>query len=107
DKKFDFVVGNPPYGKVALSQKQRQYFAESVYGHANTYGVFLHLGVVLLKPQGRLGYVVPASMLSGLYFQNLRRFLTEHCRIQAIAQIDQRENVFDSVLQEVMLLVLE
>ena len=106
-KPFDVVIGNPPYGKTRLTEAQRQYFAASLYGHANTYGLFLHLGVELLKPNGVLGYVIPASMLSGLYFQNLRRYLANECRFRAIVQFEKREGIFDSVLQEVMLLVLQ
>jgi adenine-specific DNA-methyltransferase len=106
-KRFDVIVGNPPYGKTRLSGAQRQYFAESLYGHANTYGLFLHLGVELLKPDGVMGYVVPASMLSGLYFQNLRKYLAQRSSFRAIVQFDQREGIFESVLQEVMLLVVQ
>ena len=106
-KPFDVVIGNPPYGKTHLTGPQRQYFASSLYGHANTYSLFIHLGVELLKPDGVLGYVVPASMLSGLYFQNLRQYLAEYCRFRAIVQFDQREGIFEAVLQEVMLLVLQ
>ncbi len=106
-KPFDVVIGNPPYGKTHLTGPQRQYFAPSLYGHANTYSLFIHLGVELLKPDGVLGYVVPASMLSGLYFQNLRQYLAEYCRFRAIVQFDQREGIFEAVLQEVMLLVVQ
>jgi adenine-specific DNA-methyltransferase len=106
-KPFDIIIGNPPYGKMHLTGPQRQYFAASLYGHANAYGLFIHLGVELLKPDGVLGYVVPASMLSGLYFQNLRQYLAEHCRFRAVVQFDQREGIFEAVLQEVMLLVLQ
>lgn len=106
-KQFDVVIGNPPYGKKRLTSVQREYFAPSLYGHANAYGLFLHVGVELLKPQGVLGYVVPASMLSGLYFQNLRKYLSERCLFRAIVQFDERAGVFESVLQEVMLLVMQ
>jgi adenine-specific DNA-methyltransferase len=46
-------------------------------------------------------------MLSGLYFQNLRKYLSERCHFRAIVQFDQREGIFESVLQEVMLLVVQ
>jgi SAM-dependent methyltransferase len=106
-KQFDVIIGNPPYGKIRPSSAQRQYFTPSLYGHANVYGLFLHVGVELLKPNGVLGYVVPASMLSGLYFQNLRKYLSERCRFRAIVQFDERAGIFESVLQEVMLLVVQ
>jgi len=104
---FDVVIGNPPYGKRRLTSAQRQYFAPSLYGHANAYGLFLHVGIELLRPGGLLGYVVPASMLSGLYFQNLRKYLSDRCRFRAIVQFGKRSGIFESVLQEVMLLVVQ
>lgn len=106
-QKFDVIIGNPPYGKIRLTTTERNYFARSLYGHANTYGLFLHLGIEMLNPGGLLGYVLPASMLSGLYFQNLRKLIAEACSIRALVQFDQREKLFESVLQEVMLLVLQ
>jgi hypothetical protein len=106
-KPFDVIIGNPPYGKVRLANAQRQYFASSLYGHANTYSLFVHAGVELLQAGGVLGYVIPASMLSGLYFQNLRKFLSDRCHLRAIVQFDNRESIFESVLQEVMLLVIQ
>jgi len=105
-RRFGIVIGNPPYGKVRLPGAQRRYFADSVYGHANTYALFLHLGVELLEDGGALGYVLPASMLSGLYFKNLRKFLIEHCSIRAIVQFGQRTGLFEAVLQEIMFLVV-
>src|SRR5690606_17387606 len=34
-EQFDLVVGNPPYGRVALTPEQRNRFARGLYGHAN------------------------------------------------------------------------
>jgi len=75
-ERFDFVVGNPPYFKIKdLSESLKIAFAESVYGHPNAYGLFIHAGIVMLKPNGRLGFIIPRSMLSGLYFKNLRHLI--------------------------------
>ena len=67
---FDFVVGTPPYRKLGqMDPVLRSAFGSSIYGHANAYGVFLHAGIEMLRLNGRLGFIVPRSMLSGLYFQ--------------------------------------
>jgi adenine-specific DNA-methyltransferase len=104
---FDFVVGNPPYGKVGRpSASLRRAFEASLYGHANAYGLFLQAGVEMLRPGGRLGFIVPRSMLSGLYFQNLRRLIEERTVIEELTVLSDRKKVFDQVLQGTMIVIL-
>ncbi|GEM_PF-887279 len=105
---LDFVVGNPPYGKAShLGRDQLAYFAPSVYGHPNYYGLFLQLGIDLLAEGGRLGYIVPSSMTSGLYFKNLREYIVSRTAIRSVVNVFPRKKVFDDVLQGVMILALE
>lgn len=75
EAKFDLVIDNPPYGKVTLTQAQRTRFRESVFGHANLYGLFKDLSVNLVKENGLIGFLTPTSFLSGEYFKNLRTFM--------------------------------
>lgn len=104
---FDFVVGNPPYRKLGqMDPVLRSTFGSSIYGHANAYGVFLHAGIEMLRPNGRLGFIVPRSMLSGLYFQNLRRLIEEETRLEELSLLVERKNVFPQVLQGTMIVVL-
>lgn len=102
-----FLVGNPPYGKVKFSSREERYFRSTVYGHPNLYGLFLQAGVDLLGPGGRLSYLTPSSMLSGLYFKNLRRYLARRVYLREMIEITSRRNVFDDVLQGVMILAVE
>jgi len=103
---FDFVVGNPPYRKVSpLSPALRETFQDSLYGHPNAYGMFLHAGIEMLRPGGRLGFIVPRSMLSGLYFQNLRRMIEQRTCLEELSLLAERKNVFPQVLQGTMIIV--
>jgi len=103
---FDFVVGNPPYRKVSpLSPALRETFQGSLYGHPNAYGMFLHAGIEMLRPGGRLGFIVPRSMLSGLYFQNLRRMIEQRTCLEELSLLAERKNVFPQVLQGTMIIV--
>lgn len=105
---FDFVVGNPPYFKISgLSKRLKSVFSESIYGHPNTYGLFIHAGIDMLKPQGKLGFIVPRSMLSGLYFKNLRGFIEKNTAVKEITSIAERKKTFDHVLHGTMILILE
>jgi len=104
---FDFVVGNPPYHKIpGITETLRQAFAESLYGHPNAYGLFLHAGIEMLADGGRLGFIIPRSILSGLYFQNLRRFIQHRTALQEIVSIADRRKIFEGVLQGTMVISL-
>lgn len=102
---FDLVIGNPPYGRVTLSQEQRRQFLESLYGHANLYGVFTHIALRWVKPSGAISYLTPTSVLSGEYFKSLRALLAKEAAPAAIDILEARRGVFEDVLQETMLAV--
>lgn len=105
---FDLVVGNPPYCKIkGLDQGMKTAFAESIYGHPNAYGLFIHAGIEMLKTNGRLGFIVPRSMLSGLYFKNLREFIERSTSITEMVYISDRKKIFDDVLHGTMILSLK
>jgi adenine-specific DNA-methyltransferase len=100
---FDLVIGNPPYGRVTLSDSLRKKFSRSLYGHANLYGIFTDLALRLCKPNGVIAYVTPTSFLGGQYFKALRTLLCEEAPVQAIDIVFGRDGVFDDVLQETAL----
>lgn len=102
---FDLIIGNPPYGKVTLAPAERARFKESLFGHANLYGLFTELAVTLAKPGGIVAYVTPTSFLGGEYFKNLRRLLETKAPLQRLDFIVDRDGIFDGVLQETMLAV--
>jgi len=105
---FDFVVGNPPYHKIGrLDRDLKEVFRTSLFGHPNAYGLFLHAGLEMLRPGGVLGYIIPRSMLSGLYFKNLRRFIEQRAILREVTLIAERRRVFEDVLQGTMILVLQ
>lgn len=60
------VLMNPPYGRVRLSDADRQRFAASLYGHANLYGLFLAAALETLEDKGGvLSALVPTSFTAG------------------------------------------
>ncbi len=101
--RYDLVIGNPPYGRIALSPELRAGYAQSLYGHANLYGVFTELALRWVRPGGIVSYVTPTSFLAGEYFKNLRRLLATTAPPAALDFIAHRKGVFDDVLQEALL----
>lgn len=102
---FGYVVGTPPYGKIHSSDPRVWPFKDTIHGHANLYGIFLALAVGMLGNGGRIGFVVPRSFASGLYFKNLRRHLLSVLRVDEVDVFGSRGGVFPGVLQETLLLL--
>lgn len=98
-------IQNPPYGRIGLSADQRARFSDSVYGHANLYGLFMAASTSGLANGGVLAALVPTGFTAGLYFHRLRAMLAETAPLHSITFVEDRSGVFSGVLQETCLAV--
>ncbi len=92
---FDLIIGNPPYGIPSLSEhytiridpatkeKYRSMY-ETWYGKYNVYGAFIEKSIKLLKPEGQLIFIVPATFMILDEFKKLRTFLSRNGRTTII-----------------------
>lgn len=101
----DVVVGNPPYFQLRLDASQRRRFAEVISGRANIFALFFHVGLDLLRPGGRLGFVVPPSMNSGAYFQALRDHICSRATVEHL-EVHEDTALFEGARTAVQLIVL-
>ncbi|GFE15724.1 RNA methyltransferase [Streptomyces glebosus] len=98
------TILNPPYGRVRLSDEDRQNWQHVVYGHANRYGLFMAAAVEHLADGGTASALVPAGWLGGSYFQRLRSYLAETAPLNQLSYVSGRAGVFSTgVLQETVL----
>ena len=80
DGGFDIVIGNPPYGAelpdgvVDALKKEYKSFEYQV----NSYVVFYEQGLNLLKKNGFLGYITPATFTYQHYFKKLRSIFNQY-----------------------------
>lgn len=102
-RRFDLVIGNPPFCKVRLENDQRSRFERSVFGHANLYALFLDQAIEMTHENGIISLVTPTSYLSGCYFKNLRSLLRQDAQPHSICFLDKRSDVFDAVNQSLAL----
>ncbi len=100
---FDLVSSNVPFGRITLSPERRAFYARSTYGHANLYGVFTDAALHYAKKRGVVAYVMPTSMLSGLYYRSLRALLVKEAPPHEITFVTERSGIFEDALQETML----
>ncbi len=99
----DVVVGNPPFGRVALTLEERKAFSRSLRGHGNLYALFLD--VALRISRTLVGFVMPTSWLAGDYFSRLRQLLCAERPPFSARFVEERKGVFEGVLQEMCLAV--
>ncbi|PZU17652.1 MAG: SAM-dependent methyltransferase [Citromicrobium sp.] len=97
---YDLVIGNPPFGRVRLSDRMRTRYADGLYGHANLYGLFMHAAVEMTVNGGMIALITPTSYLGGQYFTNLRKLMADRAPPVAFELVTQRRDVFRDVLQE-------
>lgn len=91
DGGFDAVIGNPPYVrqerlaavKPALAANYKTYA-----GMADLYVYFFEQGLRLVRPGGRVGYVVTNKWLKAGYAEELRAMLTDPTRAETEVVID-------------------
>jgi len=86
---FDLIIGNPPYGIPSLSEhytirvdnatkEKYKTLYETWYGKYNVYGAFIEKSIKLLKPDGQLIFIVPATFMILDEFKKLRSFLSRN-----------------------------
>jgi len=108
-RKFDLVIGNPPYGKVRDRLEEKILNASgraNMGGHTNLYSLFLLRGLNWVKPGGGLVFVLPTSFVAGPYFAGLRHEVFGRAFVERIDLHEQRENLFLGAVQDICLLVL-
>jgi hypothetical protein len=94
---FDAVIGNPPY----VRQEQIGDFKSalkagflSFAGTADLYVYFYEQGLKLLRPGGRMAYVVTNKWLKAGYAKGLRRLFAEDAWIEFLADFGHAKRFF-------------
>lgn len=105
-EKFDFVIGNPPYMKIAKDAPEALAMPDVCYGAPNLYFLFASMSMFNLRDGGEMVYIIPRSWTSGAYFKRFRqKFLSEGI-LEHIHLFVSRDKVFEkeSVLQETIII---
>lgn len=91
---FDLVIGNPPYGLARgqqLSELENSVllkrYADYRDGKLNKYLLFMARGLELLKPNGRMCYIVPNSWLGIRAGRKIRSRFLKYGEIESIESL--------------------
>ena len=97
---FDFIVGNPPYIRTHnLTDEMRQNmerFSMTATGTTDMYVTFMEYGLSVLKPGGKLSYIVPNSWLKNTSQKALREHLFKERLVKSVHDF-LSEKVFSTV----------
>lgn len=113
DKRFDLVVGNPPFIRYQYYDPAQQKLADEIFNNAklkrtkltNAWVTFVVGCTQLLRDNGKMGFVIPSELLMVKYAQQLRKYLAN--TFNKINIISFKNLVFEEIQQEVILLLCE
>jgi adenine-specific DNA-methyltransferase len=110
-KKFDLIIGNPPYIKSNHLTKRQIKLCETIHKDANLspksikniWTSFLVSGVQSLNDKGVLCLVLPAELLQVIYAKELREYLRDN--FQKIEIFAFNKVIFPDIEQDVIILI--
>ena len=113
DRRFDLIVGNPPFIRYQYYDEEQQALASMIFSKVgmkrskltNAWVTFVVGCSQLLKETGKMGFVIPSELLQVTYAQQLRQFLARN--FNKINIISFENLVFEEIQQEVVLLLCE
>jgi hypothetical protein len=78
DGGFDVVIGNPPYGAVLLDAEKKYLERYNCFEYqVNSYALFMEKCLSILKTNGFLSFIVPATFLAQHYFKKTRHIILQ------------------------------
>ena len=109
DGGFDVVLGNPPYVRMERLKPVKPYL-ERHYAvasdRADLYCYFYELGLSLLKPGGRLGYISSSTFFKTGSGAALRRHLLTHAQVRTLVNFGDIQ-VFEGVTTYPAIVVMD
>ena len=110
-KKYDLVVGNPPYVRAhrrQVSQNIKDAYDDVIHGQFDLYLLFLYRALkVWLKPGGRMGFIVPLAVLDSGYSGKLREVLSDYRVVEIVDLELLRKKTFHGIKRPVIILIVE
>ncbi|MGL4461188.1 MAG: Eco57I restriction-modification methylase domain-containing protein [Planctomycetia bacterium] len=84
---FDVVVGNPPYVRQEWLKEFKPHWQANFASYSSTADLFVYfyeLGLKVLKPGGRLGFITSGGWVRGAYGEGLREYLVKNSGLESM-----------------------
>lgn len=110
---MDCVIGNPPYVRIeVLNEKSPNYVKyldnigyDSAVGQYDLAAVFIEKGYLLLKKNGRFGYIVSNKFIQTTFGEGIRSFLSKNTAVNRLIDFGDQQ-VFEDASTYTALLFL-
>jgi hypothetical protein len=109
DDGFDVVLGNPPYVRMERLKPVKPYLEQHyavASDRADLYCYFYELGLTLLKPGGRLGYISSSTFFKTGSGEALRRHLLARAQVRTLVDFGDIQ-VFEGVTTYPAIVVMD
>ena len=106
---FDVVIGNPPYvlGRETFADELKQYLSKNYFVFGGKYDLYIYFtekAIDLLKADGKLGFILPNTLLANENAIKLRQLLLDKSQLSVIRVFDKM--VFEDAQVESVILVV-
>ncbi len=94
---FDVVIGNPPYVRQEWIKDDKPFLQKhyrAYDGVADLYVYFYELGLNVLRPGGRLGFIVTNKWMKAGYGEALRKLYGESAWVESVVDLGHNKEVF-------------
>ena len=108
-KKYDFIVGNPPWlGILKIGKQTARLYSNyaAAKGKFDLYALFIELGAKMLAKKGKLGYITQNRFMKANYAKSLREYLSNNVAIRQILDFGDLK-IFSDATNYPCILVLE
>ena len=85
NKKFDLIIGNPPY---YVMEDYPNEYRNFVIGRPNIFMFFIIKCLQLLNKNGLLAFILPNSLLNSHYYSQLRQYIYNNYQILLVENLD-------------------
>ena len=102
-KRFDLIIGNPPYYVIKKSDVDPSYY-EYFEGRPNIFILFIIKSLLLLKDQGILSFVLPKNFLNCIYYSKTRQHICSEYKILDIIICTDK---YMETCQETIILIIQ
>ena len=103
---FNVIIGNPPYVEYRRVKKRYKVFGFATLDCGDLYAYVLERSYEL-SPRGRIGMILPVSIMSSDGFNSLRRLLRESSRMQFFQAFAERPSkLFSGVEKRLCVYIL-
>jgi DNA (cytosine-5)-methyltransferase 1 len=104
DKKYDLIIGNPPYFVMKKKEINKKYYT-MFDGRPNIFMLFIIKSLKLLNENGYLSFILPKNFMNSLYYDKLRRYIYDNYKIYDI--IDCSDDKYIETQQDTIIFIIQ